>query len=140
MAASAAAHPGTLRSGTYLRALARDLGKVLGSGGYLAGLRRTATGSFREDHAVPLASLCRDCWRSPEELLAGAERLEIDVDSEWRLSRGQRVAISGDPLESGEPLPEGRKVAWCGGRVVGLVEVRGELLYPRRWLARSADS
>jgi tRNA pseudouridine55 synthase len=39
--------------GTYVRALARDLGEDLGVGGHLAALRRTRSGSFGIEHAVP---------------------------------------------------------------------------------------
>ena len=41
-------------SGTYVRALARDLGAALGSAGHLTVLRRTAVGPFGLDEAVPL--------------------------------------------------------------------------------------
>ncbi|SDS18293.1 tRNA pseudouridine synthase B [Friedmanniella luteola] len=41
-------------SGTYVRALARDLGTTLGSAGHLTALRRTAVGPFGLDEAVPL--------------------------------------------------------------------------------------
>ena len=41
-------------SGTYVRALARDLGTALGSAGHLTALRRTAVGPFGLDEAVPL--------------------------------------------------------------------------------------
>ncbi len=124
-------------AGTYLRALARDLGEVLSTDGYLAGLRRTAAGLRREDDAVPLGDLSRDHWLSPEELLSRAQRLELDRRSEWRLSRGQRVPFSSEPLAPRPSTPKGRLVAWCEGRVVGLVEVRGDLLYPCRWLSPS---
>ncbi len=43
--------------GTYIRALARDLGQALGCGAHLAGLQRTFVGSFTLDTAVPLAVL-----------------------------------------------------------------------------------
>jgi tRNA pseudouridine55 synthase len=44
-------------SGTYIRALARDLGDALGCGAHLAALRRTAVGPWTEDDALPLAEL-----------------------------------------------------------------------------------
>jgi len=44
-------------SGTYVRAVARDLGAALGVGGHLTALRRTAVGAFTIDEAVPLADL-----------------------------------------------------------------------------------
>ena len=40
--------------GTYVRAIARDLGAALGVGGYLTALRRTAVGPFRADQAIAL--------------------------------------------------------------------------------------
>jgi tRNA pseudouridine55 synthase len=43
--------------GTYIRAIARDLGKILNTGGYLAELRRTRIGGFHADHAVGLEQL-----------------------------------------------------------------------------------
>jgi len=44
-------------SGTYIRAIARDLGAVLGVGGHLTALRRTAVGAFTLAEAVPLDRL-----------------------------------------------------------------------------------
>ncbi|MCH2173264.1 tRNA pseudouridine(55) synthase TruB [Myxococcota bacterium] len=53
-------------AGTYVRALAADLGTELGCGGHLASLRRTLSGPFTEDQAV-----------SPEQLAREAEAGEI---------------------------------------------------------------
>lgn len=47
-------------SGTYVRALARDLGEALGVGGHLTALRRTAVGPFTLDDARTLESLTED--------------------------------------------------------------------------------
>lgn len=49
-------------SGTYIRALARDLGAALDTAGYLAALRRTAIGNFTIENAVPLAQLSSSNW------------------------------------------------------------------------------
>lgn len=46
--------------GTYIRAIARDLGQVLGTGGYLTTLRRTRIGNFHVDNAVTLEQLQAD--------------------------------------------------------------------------------
>jgi tRNA pseudouridine55 synthase len=46
--------------GTYVRAIARDLGAALGTGGYLTQLRRTRVGSFHADDAVPVERLRAD--------------------------------------------------------------------------------
>jgi len=47
----------TCSSGTYIRALARDVGEALGCGAYLTALRRTAIGTYGINHAIPLAEL-----------------------------------------------------------------------------------
>ncbi len=44
-------------AGTYIRSLAHDLGQALECGAHLVGLRRTASGAFRVDDAVPLSKL-----------------------------------------------------------------------------------
>jgi tRNA pseudouridine55 synthase len=49
-------------SGTYIRALARDLGQSLGSGGYLSALRRTKIGIYDVKNAANLKTLTPDNW------------------------------------------------------------------------------
>jgi tRNA pseudouridine55 synthase len=44
----------TCGKGTYIRSLARQIGQALGTGGYLASLRRTAVGDYRIDQALSL--------------------------------------------------------------------------------------
>ena len=53
-------------SGTYIRSLARDIGRALGVGGSLAGLRRTMSGNFSADDGLPESALS-----NPEALVAG---------------------------------------------------------------------
>jgi tRNA pseudouridine55 synthase len=45
--------------GTYIRALARDLGKTLAVGGYLTALRRTSSGPFSEDSLLSVEEIVR---------------------------------------------------------------------------------
>jgi tRNA pseudouridine55 synthase len=56
--------------GTYIRAIARDLGEMLGVGGYLTQLCRTRIGNFRVENAVTLDQLSRDGIESHLQLLA----------------------------------------------------------------------
>jgi tRNA pseudouridine55 synthase len=51
-------------SGTYIRALARDMGKKLGVGGYLNELRRTQVGVYKVQDAVKLSQLNKQNWLS----------------------------------------------------------------------------
>ena len=76
-------------SGTYIRALARDLGKILGTGGHLTALRRTRVGAVVLEDAADLAQLKqrREESEAPRELSA-AEASDI--------SYGRRISPSGD--------------------------------------------
>ncbi len=47
----------TCGKGTYIRSLARQIGDILGTGGYLTALRRTAIGKYTTDRAIPLDEL-----------------------------------------------------------------------------------
>lgn len=51
-------------SGTYIRAIARDLGLKLGTGSYLRALRRTTIGKMKIEDAVTLESLTPENWRT----------------------------------------------------------------------------
>jgi tRNA pseudouridine55 synthase len=110
----------TVSSGTYVRALARDLGAALGVGGHLTALRRTRVGAFTLDQAHDLESLgaIGDPERIPVTVLADAARAQFAVreltDAETTaVGYGQRV----DSEQEGrtEPVaafaPDGRLVA-----------------------------
>lgn len=60
----------TVSSGTYIRALVRDLGTQLGTGAYLSSLRRTHIGAFRVTEAIPLSAVGR---ATPLKILTGME-------------------------------------------------------------------
>src|SRR6188474_1843287 len=62
--------------GTYVRALARDLGRALGSHGHVAALRRTRVGPFREDKAVSVERL-EALASDRDALVAALEPVEI---------------------------------------------------------------
>jgi tRNA pseudouridine55 synthase len=110
----------TVSSGTYVRALARDLGAALGVGGHLTALRRTRVGTFSLDQAHDLESLgaVGDPAQLPVTTLADAARAQFTVreltDAETTaVGYGQRV----DSAQEGrtEPVaafaPDGRLVA-----------------------------
>jgi tRNA pseudouridine55 synthase len=109
----------TVSSGTYVRALARDLGTALGSAGHLTALRRTRVGGFGLDTAHPLADLeARQGEPMPVIALAEAARAgfaarELTVEEARTIGYGQRLD-SQQPGRS-EPVaafaPDGRLVA-----------------------------
>lgn len=84
--------------GFYVRALADDLGEVLGCGAHLVGLRRLAVGRFGLDRAVTLENLGeleeteRDArLLPPDALIDDLPKLELDLEAAWQLSHGQAV-------------------------------------------------
>jgi len=76
--------------GTYIRALARDIGVALGSGAHLTGLRRTRVGNVRVEECLTLDALVErldaETYVSPEQ--AAAERLERErIENRERAAR-----------------------------------------------------
>lgn len=90
-------------SGTYVRALARDLGDALGTGGHLTALRRTRVGPWTLDDAVRLDGDVEDLAgsvtpRSVEEAARAAfGTRELDEAEARALSHGQRIGSAGAP-------------------------------------------
>ena len=84
--------------GFYVRALADDLGQVLGCGAHLIGLRRLAVGAFSIEDAVTLDALAemeedeRDaCLRPADALIAALPEMTLGVEAEWQITHGQPV-------------------------------------------------
>jgi tRNA pseudouridine55 synthase len=123
--------------GTYVRALARDLGRALGTLGHVAALRRTRAGPFSEENAVSLATLER-LTPDREALLAAIEPVEIalrDIPAlaisaadAARLRRGQPVLLRGRDA----PILAGTVYATTRGTLVAVGEVSEGELKPRR--------
>jgi tRNA pseudouridine55 synthase len=110
-------------SGTYVRALARDLGRALGTGGHLTALRRTRVGPFTIDQAQTLDALAE--LADPVTLpLADAVRAampvrQIDDDEARALSYGKSLELSGIAGTHGAIAPDGTVAALLvedGGR------------------------
>lgn len=105
--------------GTYVRALAEDIGRRLDCGAYLVALRRTAVGGFQVEDSVRLEQLDPlDCEQAtalllpPESLASGLPRCEIGEPEAHRFLRGSVVEAPGDPGEAG--------VFSKGGRFLGV--------------------
>ncbi len=103
-------------TGTYIRALARDLGESLGVGGHLTALRRTRIGPFSVAEAVPIGEEMLDSLISPAE--AGARlftALPLSEEQAADLATGKRIPL---------PALSGVQAAVApDGRLVGLLEV-----------------
>ncbi len=114
--------------GTYVRAIARDLGRVLGCLGHVSALRRTRVGPFSETDAVPLAQIedatVPDAMQRVEAGLLELPQVVVDRDSAARLRRGQSILLRGRDAPG-----EGAAYACCGGVVVAIGAIeRGELV------------
>ncbi len=86
-------------SGTYIRSLANDLGRVLGCGAHLVGLRRTRSGRFTLRDAVPLRKL-REAFENgtwyqylipAAEALADWPAVELDHEQVELIRHGHRI-------------------------------------------------
>ncbi|HVY44159.1 MAG TPA: tRNA pseudouridine(55) synthase TruB [Hyphomicrobiaceae bacterium] len=126
--------------GTYVRALARDLGRLLGCYGHVIALRRTQVGPFGEDAAVPLEELRQAAegdadggqlsdFLQPIEM-ALRELLEINVSQSdaARLARGQAVLLRGRDA----PILGGDAFAVSKGTLIALCEIGAGELRPTR--------
>ena len=107
----------TVSSGTYVRALARDLGAALGVGGHLTALRRTRVGGLGLEHAATLDALEADGAAShlvglTEAARAVLEELPIDAKAATALGYGQRIQAEGT----------GPAVATAGDVAIAVVE------------------
>ena len=107
-------------SGTYVRALARDLGAALGVGGHLTALRRTRVGPFGVDSARTLDQLAEAPTVMPLADAAAAvfPRLDVDAETAARVAHGAPM-----PRTGVDPGP----VAVFGpdGTLLSLVQDRG---------------
>ena len=100
-------------SGTYVRALARDLGAALGVGGHLTALRRTRVGPFGLDVARTLERAAEDLGIvSLDAAVAAAfPRRDLTAEEAVALSYGKKLEPSGRDVTLGAFSPEGRCIA-----------------------------
>lgn len=117
--------------GTYVRAIARDLGRKLGSYGHVAELRRTRVGPFAEEDAISLERLGElsnsdagrgalfETLRPVETALDGIPALAVNGSDAAQLKRGKPVIIRGRDA----PIHHGLIYATSRGTLVALGEV-----------------
>ena len=86
--------------GTYIRSIGRDLAEMLGTNAVMSALRRTQSGAFTLENAIPFSVLEGD--PSPEELatyliptesVLGYERLDVDEKSRQKMFNGLSVRV-----------------------------------------------
>ncbi|MCC7183465.1 MAG: tRNA pseudouridine(55) synthase TruB [Rhodocyclaceae bacterium] len=125
--------------GTYVRALATDLGLALGCGAHVVELRREAVGCHDLGQTVTLTALEsmteaeRDALLEPVDfLLDGMASIEVATHDAERLAQGQAVAVDANSA--------GRLKVYGAGRFLGLADAEEGRLKPRRWCAAPSPS
>ena len=127
--------------GTYVRSLARDIGRALGCLGHIKALRREAVGSFSQNDMISLEQLTAMCHRAAageasladallpvETALDDIPALAVARADAARLQRGQAVLLRGRDA----PIFRGTVYVTVSGQLVALAEVdRGEIV-PKR--------
>jgi tRNA pseudouridine55 synthase len=127
--------------GTYVRSLARDLGRVLGARGHVSALRRSRVGPFGQNDMIPLEQLESLCHRATagehsladlilpiETALDDIPALAVSPADAARLVRGQAVLLRGRDAT----IFRGVVQVAVGGQFIAIAEVdRGEIL-PKR--------
>jgi tRNA pseudouridine55 synthase len=99
-------------AGTYIRAIARDLGELLGTGAFTESLRRVRIGPWDVDRAMPLASLTgREALLPPLALLAGLPEVPLTADELPSVRLGRDVTRAGPTEGEAALVDEGRLVA-----------------------------
>jgi tRNA pseudouridine55 synthase len=127
--------------GTYIRSLARDLGRELGALGHVCTLRRSRVGPFGEADMIPLEqaqSLCHraaageghlaDALLPVETALDDIPALAVSPADAARLQRGQAVLLRGRDA----PIVRGMVQVACSGQLVAIAEVEQGEIVPRR--------
>jgi tRNA pseudouridine55 synthase len=117
-------------AGTYIRAIARDLGRALGTRAHLAALRRTGIGHWDVSDALPfddaLPHAAPDALRPLEEAVRHLPRVDLDADAARRFKFGQKL-----PSTAAFELA----AVFEGEALIGIAGVKDGLLCPSVGLA-----
>lgn len=126
--------------GTYVRALARDMGRRLGCLGHVSALRRIAVGPFGEKDMIPLETLVemshkargqeamKEVLRPLETALDGIPALAVGDAEASRLKQGQPVLLRG----ANAPVAQDAVLVTWAGKPLGLCSIEQGSLKPKR--------
>ncbi|WP_024365013.1 tRNA pseudouridine synthase B, partial [Arthrobacter sp. TB 26] len=120
-------------SGTYIRALARDLGEALGVGGHLTALRRTQVGPYTLDQAHTLEQLAEqlDVLEMSQAARALMPNRELSDEETTEISFGRRIAAGAAAGTPGAATPENPAAGFApDGTLVALLADKGSYAKP----------
>lgn len=115
----------TCSSGTYVRALARDLGAALGTGGHLTALRRTRVGAYPVRDATPLDVLEAEPADRPLGVLALADAARSMFATRLLTEPETRALSYGQRLDAADAPSQPVAAFSPAGDLVALLETRG---------------
>lgn len=136
----------TVSTGTYVRSLARDIGRDLGCGAHLVELRRTGIGPFVVEDAVapddvaPPDSPDARGWLTPAEALSWLPLRRLDREERTAVGHGRTIrlgSVEAAPLDAGPIGPPGEDVValLADGELVAIADRIGAELRPRKVFA-----
>jgi len=112
-------------SGTYVRAIARDVGRELGSKAHLSSLRRTETGSWNVEQAVGLDALEPSALslrlRPMREAVSHLPAVILPAEEAKRFSLGQKIPVA---------APTGAVAVFDAADLLGVAEQSDGVLHP----------
>ena len=119
--------------GTYIRSLARDMGRKLGCLGYISQLRRLRVANFTEEHAISLEMLEKMVHKGGLSFLRPVESALDDILA-WDISPDQAIRIKrGQTIELAQSTPENTELLLrCEGKLVAMGKVSQGSVKPVR--------
>lgn len=124
--------------GTYVRAIARDLGRLLGTRGHVSMLRRACVGPFLEEDLVPLDELRAraeagdpDLFEALDPVGAALEeipQLSVTPSDAHRLRCGQPIILRGRDA----PILDGHVAILCQDSLIAIGDAQGGEVLPHR--------
>lgn len=121
-------------AGTYIRAIARDLGEALGCGGYLRALRRTEAAGLRATEGInpeQLEALAAEGRLAlailPVGELLPLPHVTLDADAAWRFMHGSAQPVLDAPV--------GRAAIYRGAELLGIGRIEAGVLLPEKVVA-----
>lgn len=109
-------------AGTYIRALARDLGERLGTGAHLVALRREAIGALQVADAIEAEAISAEHLLPLRTVLGHLPAVELDAEDRVAVCHGRTIDAR---TPGGDPV-----LLVQGGELVAVARVEGERLHP----------
>jgi len=124
--------------GTYVRAIARDLGRMLGCHGHVSALRRACVGPFLEEDLVPLTEIEERMAAGDEALMEVLDPVEFALEElpelnvtppdAHRLRCGQSFILRGRDA----PIVTGHVAVFCQDSLIAIGDAEGGEVFPHR--------